>query len=245
MTPAASSKSPAGESNSVSVATGQFIAFEGPEGGGKSLQASRLAASLRGDGHQVVLTREPGGTPLGEEIRTLLLRRDGYAMLPAAEALLMSAGRAQHVADVVRPALVAGAVVICDRFIDSTYAYQGGGRGLPIESLRSIQRFATDGLEPDLRILLDLPVEVGLARRLADRQSVNRIDAADVAFHERVRRSFLALAAAEPARWAVIDARQPVEVVARLVRQAVSQLLHPPTKARVTVEATAPPDRYS
>jgi dTMP kinase len=229
----------------VSSASGTFFVFEGPEGGGKSLQASRLAASLREDGYQVVLTREPGGTPLGEEIRTLLLRRDGYTMLPAAEALLMSAARAQHVADVIRPALVAGAVVICDRFVDSTYAYQGGGRGLAEEPLRAIQHFATDGLEPDLRILLDVPVEVGLARRLAERQSVNRIDAASAAFHERVRRSFLALAAPSPERWVVIDAQQPVDTVARLVRQAISRFLLTSSNARVTVEAMAPPDRFA
>jgi dTMP kinase len=229
----------------VSSASGTFFVFEGPEGGGKSLQASWLAASLREDGYQVVLTREPGGTPLGEEIRTLLLRRDGYTMLPAAEALLMSAARAQHVADVIRPALVAGAVVICDRFVDSTYAYQGGGRGLAEEPLRAIQHVATDGLEPDLRILLDVPVEVGLARRLAERQSVNRIDAASAAFHERVRRSFLSLAATSPERWVVIDAQQPVDTVARLVRQAISRFLLTSSNARVTVEAMAPPDRFA
>ncbi|MDP8908178.1 MAG: dTMP kinase [Chloroflexota bacterium] len=223
---------------------GRLIVFEGPEGGGKSLQAKRLAASLRDVGYAVVLTREPGGTPLGEEIRTLLLRRDGYTMVPVAEALLMTAARAQHVADVIRPALADGAIVVCDRFVDSTFAYQGHGRGLPLKPLEEMQRFATCGRTPDLRILLDLAVDVGLARRSAERESVNRIDAADLAFHERVREGFLALAAADPSGWIVVDAQQPVDAVAVQVRVAVLDALSrmPPRGTRCT-KATTPPDR--
>ncbi len=226
------------------AANGRFIVFEGPEGGGKSLQAKRLAASLQDDGYAVVLTREPGGTPLGEEIRTLLLRRDGYTMVPAAEALLMTAARAQHVADVIRPALADAAIVICDRFVDSTFAYQGHGRGLPLKPLEAMQSFATCGLTPDLRILLDLPVDVGLARRSAERDSVNRIDAADLAFHERVREGFLALATADPSSWIVVDAQQPVESVAAQVHQAVLEaLFQTPPRALRFAQATTPPDR--
>jgi dTMP kinase len=227
----------------VTSGTGRLIVFEGPEGGGKSLQASRLAASLRDDGHEVLLTREPGGTPLGEEIRTLLLRRDGYTMLPVAEALLMSAARAQHVAALIRPALEAGVIVVCDRFIDSTYAYQGAGRGLSMKHLQVIQDFATGGIEPDLRLLLDVPVSIGLARRWAERQSVNRIDAADAEFHERVRQAFLASAAAAPDRWAVIDSRQHVDLVAQDVRAAVAGVVKSSAIGSRTEEATAPPDR--
>jgi len=222
---------------------GRFIVFEGPEGAGKSLQASRLAGALRDDGYDVVLTREPGGTPLGEEIRSLLLRADGYDMLPEAEALLMTAARAQHVADVIKPALAAGAIAVCDRFVDSTLAYQGGGRGLPREPLEALQRFATGGLVPDLRILLDLPVAVGLSRRLSEQESVNRIDAANLAFHERVRQTFLTLAAKHPASWVVIDAQQPVADVARQVWEAVASTLPQPLKQGELAEATMPPGR--
>ncbi|MDQ4098988.1 MAG: dTMP kinase, partial [Chloroflexota bacterium] len=192
----------------------------------------------------VVLTREPGGTPLGEEIRTLLLRRDGYTTVPVAEALLMTAARAEHVADVIRPALADGAIVICDRFVDSTFAYQGHGRGLPLKPLEGMQRFATCGLTPDLRILLDLPVEVGLARRSAERDSVNRIDAADLEFHERVREGFLARAAADPSGWTVIDATQLADAVAVQVRVAVRDALaHMRPLGLEFTKATTPPDR--
>ena len=229
----------------MSSAAGRLIVFEGPEGGGKSLQATRLDASLRDDGFDVLLTREPGGTPLGEDIRTLLLRRDGYTLQPTVEALLMSAARAQHVADVLRPALTAGTLVVCDRFIDSTYAYQGGGSGLSITSLQALQGFATGGLEPDLRILLDVPVEIGLARRWAEQDSVNRIDAADVEFHQRVRQTFLDLAEASPERWVVVDARQPLDVVTQAVRQAVARIVQRPSQGLRKEEATTPPDRWS
>jgi len=202
-----------------------FIVFEGPEGGGKTLQTQRLAASLEADGHPVLLTREPGGTGVGEAIRAVLLRSHDGPMFAQTEALLMSAARAQHVHEVILPARASGKTVVCDRFIDSTFAYQGGGRGLEIEALAAIQRFATGGLEPDLRLLLDLPVDVGLRRRHADPVSLNRIDLADLAFHQRVREAYIRLARQEPDRWVVIDASAPPDSVASAIETAVRDRL--------------------
>ena len=193
--------------------TGTFIVFEGPEGGGKTLQLGRLAERLRDDGMDVVSTREPGGTQVGNGIRGILLGPGDYAILPETEVLLLAAARAQHVREVIRPALARGAWVLCDRFVDSTYAYQGGGSGLNRDALRPIQQFATDGLEPDVRVLLDLPVEIGLQRRHADAGSVNRIDLADVRYHQRVREAYLQLVAEMPDQWVVIDARNEPDVV--------------------------------
>jgi dTMP kinase len=193
--------------------TGAFIVFEGPEGGGKTLQIVRLAERLRNAGHDVVATREPGGTRVGNEIRSILLGLGDYAILPETEVLLLAAARAQHVREVIGPALARGAMVVCDRYVDSTYAYQGGGSGLDLESLRTIQAFATDGLEPDLRILLDLPVEVGLGRRHSVPASVNRIDMASVAYHQRVREAYLALASANPQHWVIVDAEAVPDTV--------------------------------
>lgn len=200
---------------------GYFIALEGPEGAGKSTQARLLEQALQQAGYPVTLTREPGGTAIGEQVRSILLAVDNYAMLAEAEALLYAAARAQHVGEVLRPALAAGAIVVCDRYVDSTLAYQGGGRRLDLRALHEIQDFATGGLMPDLRILLDLPAEVGLSRRFGDADSVNRLDAADLAFHQRVRRSFLELAAKTPESWAVVDATQPAESVAAAIWSAV------------------------
>jgi len=152
------------------------------------------------------VTREPGGTPIGEAIRSILLDHGNYAMLPETEALLHTAARSQHVGEVIRPALENGVVVLCDRFVDSTLAYQGAGRGLAMKSLGQIQELATGGLRPELTILLDLPVEVGLARRFGGEDEINRFDRAEKAFHERVRRAFLELAQNDPSRWAVVDA---------------------------------------
>lgn len=184
---------------------GLFVTFEGGEGSGKSTQLARLAARLRARGIEPVVTREPGGTPLAEGIRELLLdpaRRPG-AM---SEVLLMEAARADLVANLVRPALAAGRVVLCDRYDDSTLAYQGGGRGLDSGLLALLNQAATGGLEPDLTLLYDVPPEVGLARRASAAGETNRLDREPTDFHERVRRCFLALAAAEPARWVVLDA---------------------------------------
>jgi dTMP kinase len=182
-----------------------FITLEGPDGSGKSSLMPRLAAVLRAGGCEVVTTREPGSTPLGEQIRRLVLdtepRIDRTGL---ADALLFAASRAQHVADVIAPALERGAVVLCDRFADSSLAYQGAGSGVPMDELRAVQEFATGGLVPDLTILLDLPVRAGLRRKSAE---VTRFEAfQDVAYHERVRAAFLAFAAAEPGRWVTVDA---------------------------------------
>lgn len=212
--------------------TGTFIVFEGPEGGGKSSQLQRLAEELRARRIPVVTTREPGGTELGNQVRTLLLGLTDYAILPEAEVLLLAAARAQHVHDVIAPALRHGKVVLCDRYVDSTYAYQGAGRGLAAGPLRCIQEYATGGLEPDFRLLLDIPVEVGLKRRYAESASVNRIDLADHDFHQRVRNAYLQAASENPDQWVIIDAEQNPEAVAVAVLQACSERMdHPPAAA--------------
>jgi len=207
------------------VMRGRFLVFEGPEGAGKSVQANRLAAFLRDVGRTVVQTREPGGTPIGDEIRAVLLRLRDEVVMPETEVLLLAAGRAQHVRELIVPALARGDDVVCDRYVDSTLAYQGGGRGLPLDDLRAIQHYATGGLAPDLRLLLDLPVEEGLRRRFADPESVNRIDQDDLAFHERVRAAYLALAADDPDGWVVIDASRSIDEVAADVVSSVRDRL--------------------
>jgi len=203
---------------------GWFVTLEGPDGAGKSLQAERLAAALEARGLTVRLTREPGGTSLGERIRTMLLTPGEPPIAPRADALLFSAARAQHVADVIRPALESGAIVVCARYADSTLAYQGYGSGLPLAGLRAVTEIATGGLRPDLTILLDIPPEVGLARKTDD--GVTRFEASfDVEFHRRVRDGFLALAAAEPDRWVVVDATAaPDEVAANVLEAALAIL---------------------
>ena len=200
---------------------GSFIVFEGPEGAGKTTQIERLATWLTERGREVVVTREPGGTPVGNAIREVLLERDDYAMLAETEAFLLSATRVQHVHDVIRPALARGCVVACDRYADSTLAYQGGGGGMNRDDLECLQRIATGGLAPDVRLLLDLPVEVGLSRRHASAGTVNRMDRADLEFHERVRLAFLELAREEPGAWTIIDASRSADQVARDVIDAM------------------------
>ena len=193
---------------------GRFITLEGPEGAGKTLQAERLAEALRTRGQVVRLTREPGGTALGEQIRAVVLGgpTGGGGIDPRADALLFNAARAQLVGEVIRPALAAGEVVVCARFADSTLAYQGFGAGLPIAELRSIADVATAGLSPDLTILLDVAPEVGLDRKAPDAR--NRFEAGfDLDFHQRVRAGFLELARQEPERWRVIDAGRGADAV--------------------------------
>ena len=202
-----------------------FIVLEGPEGSGKSTQAKLLAESLRESGRRVVSTREPGGTRLGERLRSILLDPDVDSVSPLAEALLYTAARAEHVERLIRPALAGGQTVVCDRFFDSTLAYQGSGRGLDLDQLRQVQLFATGGLEPDLRILLDVPVEMGLARRFADADSVNRLDRESLAFHQRVRDFYSSEASHRPDKWTVIDASEPVFDVSGRVLAAVKGLL--------------------
>ena len=204
--------------------TGRFITLEGPDGAGKTLQAERLAAALRARGLTVRLAREPGGTSLGDRIRAILLTPGEPAIAPRADALLFNAARAQHVAEVIRPALESGAVVVCARYADSTLAYQGYGSGLPLAELRAIGDLATGGLRPDRTILLDIPAEVGLARKTAD--GVTRFEASfDVAFHRRVRAGFQALAGAEPERWVVVDATADQDAVAARVVEAAAAIL--------------------
>jgi dTMP kinase len=196
---------------------GLFIVLEGPEGSGKTTQARTLAGRLSERFDEVIVTREPGGTLTGERIRSILLDQIECAILPETEALLLAAARAQHVGEVILPALERGAAVVCDRFVDSSLAYQSGGRGLPLDEVRAINRMATMGVEPDLRVLFDLPVEVGLERRFGGSDAVNRIDLAGVEFHERVRSCYHTLVAATPEAWVVIDAnRPPAEVAAEL-----------------------------
>lgn len=185
-----------------------FVTFEGPEGGGKSTALRVAAAQLREAGHRVVETREPGSGDVGKAVRALLLH--GGDLEPRAELLLFLADRAQHVSEVVRPALAEGAIVLCDRHADSTLVYQGVARGLDADFVRAGNVFATGGLVPDLTLLFDLPAEVGLARLT----NPDRIDAFPLRFHQSVRQGFLALAAAEPDRIRVIDATQAPEAVA-------------------------------
>ncbi len=181
---------------------GCFISFEGIEGSGKSTQVALLATSFQKEGRPVVQTREPGGTPLGDQIRTLLFSETPIA--PVAELFLFLAARAQHVEETIRPALQAGEIVLCDRFTDATLAYQISGRGLPMAALKSALRLAADGLTPDLTFLLDLDVPIAQAR-LRGRSEINRIDLERLAFHEEVRRGYLALARQSPERIRVIQ----------------------------------------
>lgn len=190
-----------------------FVSFEGPEGSGKSLQARGLEARLREAGVATVVTREPGGTRVGDQLRELLLTRGDLPMRPRAQALVLCASRAELVEEVIRPALAAGRVVVCDRYADSTLAYQGYGHGLELDALRAVLRFATDGIGPTLTILLDLPAREGLERKrrqsVASAEEWNRFEAEELAFHERVRAGYHALAAEEPGRWRTFDARKP------------------------------------
>ncbi|MGH8451153.1 dTMP kinase [Pseudomonas sp.] len=204
--------------------TGLFITLEGPEGAGKSTNRDYLAERLRGGGIEVVLTREPGGTPLAERIREVLLAPGEEQMNPDTELLLVFAARAQHLAEVIRPALARGAVVICDRFTDSTYAYQGGGRGLSLERIAALETFVQGDLRPDLTLLFDLPVEVGMSRASA-RGRLDRFELEGQTFFDAVRTAFLKRAAAEPARYYVLDAAQPLTQVQRAIDALLPKLL--------------------
>lgn len=208
-----------------------FVTFEGPEGSGKTTQIQLLYQYLQDrnrQGEEVICTREPGGTPIGEQIRAVLHNMDNTAMLPETEILLFSASRAQHVGEVVRPALARGAIVLSDRYAESTIAYQGYGRGLDKRALQMITEFATGGLRPDLIIYLDLDVRLGLQRKYRDQQEGRgewtRMDQQDLAFHRRVRDGYLQMARQEPERWLVIDATQPVERIHTTIRERVDAL---------------------
>lgn len=221
---------------------GVFIAFEGGEGAGKSTQVRRLQEWLTGEGLVARTTREPGGTALGGKVRALLLDPASAGLSPRAEALMYAADRAQHVHDVLRPALDAGEVVITDRFVDSSLAYQGAGRTIPMDDVRSISRWATQGLRPELTLLLDLPPEVGLARARG-RAAADRLESESLDFHQRVRRTFLALAEAEPDRYLVLDARRPPEEIAAAIRTRVSVLLEGLPLQQLTADVPVPHSR--
>ncbi|HKS99770.1 MAG TPA: dTMP kinase [Rugosimonospora sp.] len=207
------------------IAAGHFIVFEGGEGAGKSTQVRLLAERLRGDGYDVVVTREPGATDVGAQIRSLLLSGGPSSLAPRAEALLYAADRAHHVASVVRPALARGAVVISDRYVDSSLAYQGAGRTLPVEDVKWLSKWATGGLKPDLVVLLDIEPGEGLRRVDRRGEGNDRLESEALPFHDRVRYAFLDLASAEPARYLVVDAGQPADEVAAAVAVRVGALL--------------------
>ncbi|WP_082043701.1 dTMP kinase [Mobilicoccus massiliensis] len=213
-----------------------FIAFEGGDGAGKSTQVEALVTSLRARGRAVVVTREPGGTPLGGRIRELLLHGDAIA--PRAEALLFAADRAQHVETLIRPALERGEVVVTDRYVDSSIAYQGAGRDLDAEQIAGLSRWATGGLVPDLTVLLDVSPRTGLERRSG--RAADRMETEAEDFHTRVREHFLDLAAADPARYLVLDAAAPRDELARAVAERVGALLATEAAPRVGDRDAAP-----
>lgn len=206
-----------------------FITFEGPEGSGKTTQISLLAKRLEQAGLAVVCTREPGGTPIGEQIRAVLHDLGNRAMLPETEALLYSAARAQHVRQIIKPALAQGQAVLCDRYALSTFAYQGYGHGLDLDLLKMITDFATDGLWPDLVVYLDLDVQIGLQRKLSDRKAGrgewNRMDELELAFHRRIRQGYLEMAHQDPERWLVIDATQPIATTHQRILTRIDGIL--------------------
>lgn len=204
--------------------TGLFITLEGGDGSGKSTQMGALTEWLEARGHTVVQAREPGGTELGLELREIILHRRGY-IAPRSEALLYAADRAHNIATVVRPALERGDVVIQDRYLDSSVAYQGAGRVLDPTEVREVSLWATEGLLPHLTVLLDLDPAVGRERLDASRTRYDRLEAEESDFHERVRAAYLALAVAEPARFLVLDATSPVDVLQASIRDRVSALL--------------------
>lgn len=207
------------------VGRGLFVAFEGGDGAGKSTQADLLARWLSDQGQEVVRTREPGGTPLGRSLRELVLHGEDGSVAPRAEALIFAADRAQHVATVVRPALGRGAVVVTDRYLDSSVAYQGAARELGHDEVRDLSLWAVEELVPDLTVLLD--VEPGQGR---DRRGTvpDRLEREDDSFHDRVRQGFLALAAQDPDRYLLLDAGRPVEELAEQVRERVRTLIAGP-----------------
>lgn len=204
---------------------GLFISFEGGEASGKSVQAKRLAESLERDGHDVVLTREPGGTPLGERIRDIVLHTKDVPLAPEADVLLFSAARAQHVRDVIRPALAAGKIVISDRFFDSTVAYQGAGHGADAAGVAAVTSFAVGRTRPHRTYMLDLPLEAALRRRTGHERRWDRFEVSEQEFHRRLRDGYLRLAAAEPERVVVIDGDREPDAIARDIRRDVEVIL--------------------
>ncbi len=202
-----------------------FITFEGPDGSGKTTQLERLMPVLAAYGMDTVRTREPGGTFIGDQIRSVIMNMKNKSMHPRAEILLFCASRAQLVEELIRPSLAEGKLILCDRYADSTMAYQGYGHGLDRDALTRLLDFATGGLKPDLTLLFDISAEAGLRRRLTNHEEWNRMDDYALQFHERVRNGYLAMAAAEPERWAVINAdRTPDEIHADVVSVLMKKL---------------------
>lgn len=196
-----------------------FITMEGPEGGGKSTQAGLLAEALRASGYDTLFTREPGGSPIGDQIREVLTAFENTSMHPTTEFLLFSASRAQHVRQIIQPHLQEGGIVVSDRYFHSSLAYQGYGHGLDLDTLWAITLFATDNLLPDLIFLLDLPVEKGLQRKRS-KGEWNRLDAYEKDFHERVRQGYLTMASQDASRWVIIDASPDMDIVQRAILQS-------------------------
>ncbi len=204
---------------------GWFITFEGPDGAGKSTHLRLLAPWLDEQGYKLVLTREPGGTPVADRIREALFASNDTNILGLTEAFLVNAARAQHVHELLLPSLEAGKLILCDRYADATLAYQGYGRGIDLSLLRQLIRIATDGLQPNLTIYLDLPVEVGLARKQAAHdkgEELNHLDRMETAFHHRVAAGYKELIAAEPARWRVINASGTIEAIQESIRELLT-----------------------
>ncbi|MCL4489717.1 MAG: dTMP kinase [Chloroflexi bacterium] len=206
-----------------------LVTFEGPEGSGKTTQIPLLADYLRERGYDVLCTREPGGTAIGEQIREVILSSKNDSIGHETEALLFSAARAQIVAQVIRPALAAGRIVLCDRYADSTIAYQGYGLGLDLEALRAITTFATGGLIPDLTFYIDVPADIGLARKKGQAGSgageMNRLDQKEMAYHTRVRKGYIEMARQAPERWVVIDGTHSAAIVQKTLRERLDEEL--------------------
>lgn len=211
------------------MSRGRFITLEGGEGAGKSTQLNLICELIRAAGFDVVATREPGGTPRAEQIRSLLLEKTTEPMPPACELLLMFAARANHVENLIKPALARGAWVVCDRFTDASYAYQGGGRGMPLEDIRALESIVHAGLKPDLTLLLDTPVAIGLSRaqqrNVSQQSEADRFESEQAAFFERVRNAYLDIAKREPQRVRLIDASRPIEQVSADVRATLQQFI--------------------
>jgi len=204
---------------------GLFITFEGVEGSGKTTQAKMLARWLRSQGRTVLLTREPGGPYISERIRSILLDARHHEMHDLTELLLLEASRSQHVHQVIAPALKSGAIVICDRFADSSTVYQGYGRRMDLDMVRQLNRIATGGCRPALTMVIDVPVDVGFSRAAKRKRSFDRMESQQKAFHQRVRNGFKMVAKSEPARVKLLDGRFPPDVIQAAVRQLVASRL--------------------
>jgi len=213
---------------------GVFIAFEGGDGAGKSTQAARLAAALESRGYTVLRTREPGGTPVGEKLRSLVLDHGNGEIDAHTETLIFAASRAAHASQVIRPALSRGEIVLTDRYIDSSVAYQGAGRNLGLQAVRSLNEWATSGLQPHLTVLLDVDPQLGRRRRTAGQAAEDRLESEADEFHTRIREAFLSLAAGHPERYLVLPAHLPVGELAGQILARVDALLAVPAAAAAT-----------